>query len=301
MINLYWPVYKNLEKEVIDLSNQIHFDDKQLSIYSVKISELLIRCSVEIEAISKDLFIKLGGIEPSDRDLYFDTDCLQLLEDSWLLSKKKLIVSASNFYFQNDENNILAPLLKANKRGSSSCDWKKAYQAVKHNRTLNLHKGNIKNLLRALGALFILNLYFKDEILSFEKDSKAVNFPINMGSDIFAIKLHKWFSYDGDHNYGKKEDFDECIYLTKYTEDSLQKNRQAVQEMSNKQRELFLKHPKFLEYVKTNDINDYKGQNLMWDVLGQEDYINIIRIAGQKQIEAFKTTEFEAIINKNSV
>src|SRR5690606_30544778 len=161
------------------------------------------------------------------------TDCLQLLEDSWLLSKKKLIVSASNFYFQNDENNILAPLLKANKRGSSSCDWKKAYQAVKHNRTLNLHKGNIKNLLRALGALFILKLYFKDEILSFEKDSKAVNFPINMGSDIFAIKLHKWFSYDGDHNYGKKEDFDECIYLTKYTEDSLQKNRQAVQEMSN--------------------------------------------------------------------
>jgi hypothetical protein len=53
MINLYWPVYKNIEKEVLELSNQIHFDDTQLSIYSIKISELLIRCSVEIEAISR--------------------------------------------------------------------------------------------------------------------------------------------------------------------------------------------------------------------------------------------------------
>jgi hypothetical protein len=46
MINLFWPVYKNLEHEVVELSNKIHFDDKQLSVYSVKISELLIRCAV---------------------------------------------------------------------------------------------------------------------------------------------------------------------------------------------------------------------------------------------------------------
>jgi|SRR5690606_997621 len=301
MINLYWSVYKNLEKEIIDLSNQVHFDDDQLSIYSVKISELLIRCSVEIEAISKDLYFKLGGVEPSDGDLYFDTHCLQLLEDNWLLSKKKLLVSATNFYFQNEENRILTPLLKANKRGTSSCDWKKAYQAVKHNRTLNLNKGNIKNLLRALGALFILNLYLKDEVYNFEKDSKATNFPINMGSDIFAIKLHKWFSYDGNHNYGKKEDFDECIYLTKYTDDSLEKNRQATEEMMNKQRELFLKHPKFLKYIETNDLKNYDGQNLMWDVLGQEDYISIIRISSQKQMEVLKSTEYEATLNKNSI
>lgn len=116
MINLYWPVYKNLEKEVIELSNQIHFDDNQLSIYSIKISELLLRCSVEIEAISKNLYFKLGGTQPTDRDLYFDTDCLQLLEDNWLLSKKRLLISAPNFYFENDENRILIPLLKANKK-----------------------------------------------------------------------------------------------------------------------------------------------------------------------------------------
>jgi len=95
-------------------------------------------------------------------------------------------------------------LLKANKRGSSSCDWKRAYQEVKHNRTLNLHNGNIKSLLRALGALFILNIYFKDEVFDLGRDGRATNFPINMGSDIFAIKLHTWVHYDSNYNYKKK-------------------------------------------------------------------------------------------------
>ena len=60
-MNLYWLVYKNLEKELLVLSNQIHFDDHQLTVYSVKISDLLIRCSVEIESLAKDLFLANGG------------------------------------------------------------------------------------------------------------------------------------------------------------------------------------------------------------------------------------------------
>jgi hypothetical protein len=37
-INLYWPVYLNLEKEVLALANEIHFCDKQLGVYSIKIA-----------------------------------------------------------------------------------------------------------------------------------------------------------------------------------------------------------------------------------------------------------------------
>ena len=301
MTNLYWPVFKNLEKEVLKLSNQIHFDDKQLSVYSIRISDLLIRSVVEIEAISKDLFFRLEGITPSEGDLYFDTHCIQLLEDKWKIGKKKLIISAPSFYFQNEEIKIISPLHNANKRGTSSCDWKKAYQAVKHNRTMELCKGNIKNLLKALGALFILNIYFKDEVYNFEKDSKATNFPINMGSDIFAIKLHKWFSYDGNLNYRKRDDFDECIYITKFTDDSIEKYRQANEETMNKQTELFCKHHKLLKYLETNNFQNYKGKNLMLDVLGQDDYIKLIQTASQKQHEVLKNTKYEAILNKNSV
>lgn len=215
MINLYWAVYKNLERETLELSNQIHFDDAQLNIYSIKIADLLIRCSVEIEAISKDLYDRLGGPPAANEtDLYFDTDCLQLLENKWLLSKKRLILSAANFYFESENNRIISPLAKAYRRGTSGSKWKQAYQAVKHNRVKNLKYGNIKNLLHALGALFMLNIYYKDEVFSLEQDSKATSFPVNMGSEIFAIKLHSFKHYGGDHNYGKGDDFDECIYLS---------------------------------------------------------------------------------------
>ena len=107
-LNLYWPVYKNLEEEFLKLAEYIHFSDEQLKIYSMFIADLIVRCSVEIEAISKELYYTLGGnISPTDskgnnRDLYFDTDCLALLDQKWLLSKKQIAVSAVNFYFTDE-------------------------------------------------------------------------------------------------------------------------------------------------------------------------------------------------------
>ena len=108
--NLYWPVYKNLEKEFLKLADFIHFSDDQLGTYSMYIADLIVRCAIEIEAISKDLYCSLGGnMTPADdqgdpRDLYFDTDCLALLEQKWLLSKKQISVSAINIYFTEEKN-----------------------------------------------------------------------------------------------------------------------------------------------------------------------------------------------------
>ncbi len=55
MSNLYWSVYKQLEKEVIDLSFSIYFDDKQFEFistkeynktppYSLRAGDLIVRC-----------------------------------------------------------------------------------------------------------------------------------------------------------------------------------------------------------------------------------------------------------------
>lgn len=301
MSNLYWPIYKNIEKEVLELSNLIHFDDKQISVYSVKITELLIRCSVEIESISKDLYIENGGEIPKCRDLYFDTDCLQALEDKWLLSKKVLILSSSTFHFQEDTNKVLTPLYKSYKRGTSGSDWKKAYQAVKHKRVTSLSKGNIGNLIRALGALFILNIYFKNDIFALEKDNKATSFPINCGSDLFSIKIHKWTGNDGLGAYVKAEDFDECIYLAKLTSNTESKMKQATEKMHSSNLEFAFQHPKMVSWLKANKIEEYKGHNLIWDVLGVEDYKVMLRNTSPVMNEASKAIEYEAIINKQDV
>ena len=301
MTNIYWPVYKNLEKELVELSNQVHIDDKQLDIYSVKITELLLRCSVEIESISKCLYFRLGGTTPTDKDLYFDTDCIQLLEDKWLLSKKQVIASSLNFHFLREENQILTPLKKANKRGTSSSDWKKAYQAVKHDRGNNLLKGNLKNLIRAMAALFILNLYYKNDKFELEKNQKTTL--SNMGSDIFDIKIHQYSGYDGNHKYMKKEDFNECVYLTKQTDESEEVWKSAIKDMNNKNVEFFRKHPNFLQAIKEDQklLENYKGNNLMWDILGKDEYMRMVGTSQYLLQEASSKTKNEAILNKNQI
>lgn len=301
MTNIYWPVYKNLEKELVELSNQVHIDDKQLDIYSVKIIELLLRCSVEIESISKCLYFSLGGVMPSDRDLYFDTDCMQLLEDKWLLSKKKVIAASLNFHFLRDENKILTPLKKANKRGTSSSDWKKAYQAIKHDRANNLQKGNLKNLISAMAALFILNIYYKDDKFELEKNEKIIS--SHMGSDIFNIKIHQYSGYDGNHKYIKNEDFVECVYLTKQTDESEEIWKSAIKNMNNENVEFFRMHPKFLQAIKKDPqlLENYKGHNLMWDILGQSEYMRMVGITQHLLQEATSKTKNEAILNKNKI
>ena len=54
-------MYENLEKEILKLIENIHFDDKQIDIYYIKNVELLMRCAIEIEAILKELYRKEGG------------------------------------------------------------------------------------------------------------------------------------------------------------------------------------------------------------------------------------------------
>ena len=127
-MNLYWPIYKNLERQLLEVAEIIHFDDDQEKVYSIHIADLLIRTAVEIEALAKHLYeINGGDMKPvtangSARDLYFDTDCIQFLGKKWAITKKVVNVVAANFYYEKDENRILRPLKDCNKAGKGR--WK---------------------------------------------------------------------------------------------------------------------------------------------------------------------------------
>lgn len=237
--NLYWSVYQNIEREVIDLSEKIHIDDNQLSVYSIKIAELLIRCVVEIESIVKELYLNNGGTKPRhDKDLYFDTDCIQHLENLWKLSKKHVLVVAPNFYFEKEENKVLTPFHKAFKRGSSSSDWQKAYQAVKHNRAKHLNKGNLKNLIRALSALYLANIYYNNYVFDLNNDSSGNTFNRSMGSFIFAIKLHCNADISISKPLIKDKNYVECTYILQASEESKLKARELIKEVNETKHKL---------------------------------------------------------------
>lgn len=301
--NFYWTVYKNIEKELIDLSNLIHIDDKQIEIYSVKIAELLLRTAVEVESISKTLYFQNGGTKPDDIDLFFDTDCIDLLENIWLLSKKQVYVSAPNFYFTLPDNQVLTPLKKANKRGSSSSDWQRAYQAIKHNRVTSLPKANLKHLIRAMAALYILNLYYKNNSYLLDKDSVGTNFDNTLGSSIFSVKLHINTSVSVGVVYSKKTDFDECVYLLKPTDET----RDALQQ------KLIEINEKTTERTKANIVEQLTNQlqgiqattqeeisekiKSIADKIKTDNMIQVARENGQAIVKTIEGLKYEAILN----
>lgn len=51
-MDVYWNVYKNLEKEIVALADVIYINDVQKGVYSTRIAELIIRASAEIECLS---------------------------------------------------------------------------------------------------------------------------------------------------------------------------------------------------------------------------------------------------------
>jgi hypothetical protein len=302
--NLYSSVYRNLEREFVSLSNLIHINDEQLKIYSIKITELLIRTVVEVESISKELYFLNDGDKNDDKELFFDTDCLELLENKWKISKKVIFISSTNLYFDLDDNKILKPLKKANKRGSSSSEWLRAYQAVKHNRGKNLKKGNLKNLIRALGGLYILNIYYRDVIFQLGKDETGTNFDSSLGSELFSVKTHINHEIRIHKNFTIHSDYDECIYIIKATDETRKDIQNLMKEFSDEankriEKNLNQETQKIIKKLQGLEKEDV-GKNLddEMDKLRTDYTHQVARENGQKFKQKYETLRYEGILNK---
>ena len=200
--DIFWQTYLNLEREAIDVSRYIFItderitnvkgkevrqtDESQLNVYSPHIADLLIRCCVQIEAISKELYYDNGGEKArGDNSIFFDEDCLKLIDMKWETHKKVVLVTNPYFNLTKETNTILRPLKEAHKRQGTY--WERAYQAVKHDRYSSMYMGNVKAFIQALAALYLLNLYYRKEtwITKYHDISKA---DYSLGSSLFAVK-----------------------------------------------------------------------------------------------------------------
>lgn len=237
--DLFWQTYLSLEKEIIEVSRFIFITDEitvrnkgvettqpydiQLNTFSPHIADLLVRCCVQIEAISKELYHDNGGAKPrGDKNLFFDEDCLKLIDQKWATHNKRVLVVAPYFNLTKDENKVLRPLKEAHKRGGTF--WERAYQAVKHDRYASMKDGTIKAVLHALSALYLLNLYYRKDswVTSIKEISKA---DYSMQSSIFAVKPPEV----GQLWYGNSPLHSESPYVVRYRADDYKRiqNMQA--------------------------------------------------------------------------
>lgn len=306
--SLYWSVYKNLEKEVLDLSQWVFIDDGQLATYSVKIADLLMRTAVEIESISKALYFRYGGDKPDDNNLFFDADCLKLLKDKFAIGSKVVFVSDVFQYCSKDENLSLRPLNNSWIKGK--CDWKKAYQAIKHDRYNELRKGNIKHLLRALAALFILNLYYSDRSYGLGYDVKATGFDSRMGSDLFSIKVHaEKVNISESSIIEKQPDYDECLYVVQPTGESVERVRNVLSQLnadviSEANRLFTIKMNRFITDGTMQSFRELslvpdERKRLMHEEAYRKAYSSVYGAYNDRLRDVYQRVEYEAVINKN--
>lgn len=301
--NYFFPVYMNLEKDVINLSRYILFNDRQMDVYSIFIADLIVRCAIEIEAISKELYWETGGEivydkNGKERDLYFDTDCINHLNTVWGICEKEIAVSCDSFYFEAEENTIIRPLHKANIRGKSI--WNKAYQAVKHDRRSSINRANIRNLIHALGALYVLNLYYLDKNFDLGTTNNPMSvFDSSMGSSIFSaltldatINIKMGAEHDEDIISEEIKDRQpSAIYILRYKKEHWERINNAIKEDKDIMIQSILQSEEVHNYIQNNkkasgDNQDIGILEIAYKVLGQDFYKNFAKELNNGQKEA---------------
>ena len=223
---LFWQTYLNLERELIDVSKYVYITDvrlennngtvsevpclSQLETFSPHIADLLIQCCVQIEALSKELYFDIGGTKQrGDTTLFFDEDCLKEIDKKWNTHKKAVQVVSPLFNLTKDENRIIKPLKEAHKRQGTY--WERAYQAVKHDRYASLSKGNIKALIHGMAALYLLNIYSRNDTWKIHYNDLN-KLDMSVGSSVFSVERPRadqlW--------YGNNPVISESPYVVQY-------------------------------------------------------------------------------------
>ena len=197
--NLFFPIYKQLEKELSELSYYISFDKKQLNVYSIKISDLLLRTVSEIENIAKELCkkenIKFYDKKRHIRKFVNFNEYVDKLEEKYLLSKKLV-----DFNLDNANENI-----EIKGKSSKVFSWYFAYNKIKHDRVKYFKQANLNNLIHALAALFLLNIYYLDKVFYDISDynTDTIIKQIQSFSDVFEIHFTIYISPEKEQLYAQ--------------------------------------------------------------------------------------------------
>lgn len=56
----FFQIYQSLEKELLEMTDYIHFSENNLDVYSVKLANFILRANVECESLLKELYKKLN-------------------------------------------------------------------------------------------------------------------------------------------------------------------------------------------------------------------------------------------------
>ena len=169
---LFFQIYQSLEKELLEMTDYIHFSENNLDVYSVKLANFILRANVECESLLKELYKKtkhFNSLSEAKQSKALENSTYREVNAVYKLDKKKIYIASEIFYFQEKYSEPFIPFVyKKNKK-----DPIQIYNAIKHDKVNNLEKADLETAINMLGTLFILNSCFFPELIQKEQDDRS--------------------------------------------------------------------------------------------------------------------------------
>ncbi len=167
-LKVYWKQYRLLERDLIQTDEYVSIDKDNYNTFSNQYTKLLLMICSEMDSIA-EVLCRIHG----DKIPFGIKNKLDMLIEEYPNLKKYRV----NAKYPYDIKNI-TPMVKF---ADSVSDWWQAYNDIKHRRMeaneagrYNYTKANLKNVLHAMAALYILNRKVYDSLEDEGKPGKEV-------------------------------------------------------------------------------------------------------------------------------
>lgn len=167
-LKICWKQYRLLERDLIQTDDYVSIDKDNYDTFSSQYTKLLLTTCSEMDSIAE----LLCGMHEDKIPFGIKNKLDALIEEYPNLKKYRV-----NTKYPYDIKNI-TPLAKF---ADSVSDWWQAYNDIKHRRVetndagrYNYTKANLKNVLHAMAALYILNRKLYDSLEGAGRPAKEV-------------------------------------------------------------------------------------------------------------------------------
>ena len=155
----YWNYFLALEEDAYKISRFIQFHEDNYDTYSFELAKLLMATASQVDVVLREISSKYSNKKKENLNI---VDYISLINKhlngiiSWKIQINKFGIKLEPLTpFGNKDANKRIP------------EWWTAYNKVKHNLDTEFYQANLKNVLNALGALFIC-VHFYYHLLSEE-------------------------------------------------------------------------------------------------------------------------------------
>ncbi len=135
-----------MEEDVNKLSRYIEFHPDNFNVFSIELVRLYLSICSEVDVVIKELCKKVTPESKTSR-----------------INEYKAVIKPQLDTFINQSaissEHIIHFMPWKDWNGEKNPEWWTTYNKVKHNRTEHYSKATLKNVLEALAALYVVNLY----------------------------------------------------------------------------------------------------------------------------------------------